>query len=308
MRRNRPERTRATVRGLTLIEIVVSMVVLAIITALVIYFAYPVRQAVDVALRAELTDVADNALQRISREVRLALPNSVRIRTLVTGEHYLEFLPVVTAGRYRAEGAGSSGGLACPDGDELAFGVPDTCFKSLGPLPNSGSITTNDFVVLNNYGAGFPNQDAYVTGTTNRRRISASAAEVAPDRQRLELAPVPVSLVDTFDAPLHDSPGKRFYVVSGNGTAPLPVTFYCTASGTLRRHSGYAMTAAQPAFVADEGQLLASRVAACAFEYSAGVVAPQVGLLTIRLTLSAPRSEGTETVSLYHSVHVVNIP
>jgi hypothetical protein len=34
-----------------------------------------------------------------------------------------------------------------------------------------------------------------------------------------------------------------------------------------------------------------------------------VGLLTLRLTLSAPRSDGgSESVSLYQSVHVVNVP
>jgi MSHA biogenesis protein MshO len=296
------------VRGLTLIEVVVSMVVLAIITALVAYFIYPVRQAVDVAMRAELTDIADNALQRISREVRLALPNSVRV---TADRQSLEFLPVVTAGRYRADGGGASAGVDCPAtgslgqpaSDQLTFGVADACFKSLGALVNGTLVTTNDFVVLNNYGAGFPNQDAYLDSTTNRRKIAASTVETGPDRQRLEL------VAGTFDAALHDSPGKRFYVVSGNGTTLLPVTFHCTASGTLRRHAGYARTETQPTYAATTGQLLASRIAACAFDYSASAVAPQVGLLTIRLTLSAARSDGgTESVSLYQAVHVVNAP
>ena len=65
-------------RGVTLIELVVAMVVVGIVVAATVYFFYPVAQGVDVAGRAELTDVADNALQRIGREVRLALPNSVR--------------------------------------------------------------------------------------------------------------------------------------------------------------------------------------------------------------------------------------
>lgn len=284
------------------------MVVLGIITALVVYFVYPVRQAVDVAVRAELTDAADHALQRITREVRLALPNSVRVTTS-GGAQFLEFLPVVTAGRYRADGGGASGGADCPDtgagqpaSDQLTFGVADGCFKSLGPLLNGAAVTTNDFVVLNNYGAGFANQDAYLDATSNRRRIQASAVET--DRQRVEL------VAGTFDAGLHDSAGKRFYVVSGNGTTLLPVTFECTAGGTLLRRSGYPRTQAQPtSFSSGAVQLLASRVTGCTMDYSASVVAPQVGLLTLRLTLGAPRSDGaTESVSLYQSVHVVNVP
>lgn len=305
MRPIRPE------RGVTLVELVVAMVVLAIIASVVIYFLYPVRQAVDVAMRAELTDVADNALQRIGREVRLALPNSVRLTT-AAGSTYLEFLPVVTAGRYRADGGGVSAGTDCPAtgtvtppaADQLSFDIADGCFKSLGAVLNGASITTSDFVVLNNHGAGFPNQDAYQAGSTNVRKISATAAEAGPPaRQRIELA------AGTFTAAEHDSPGKRFYVVRGNGTALLPVTYECTNAGTLVRRSGYAMTPVQAAsFAGGSVAVLAEGVTQCAFEYVPNV-GPQIGLLTLRLALSRARSDGgAETVSLYHSLHVLNVP
>jgi MSHA biogenesis protein MshO len=291
-------------RGVTLIELVVAMVVLAIVLAIVAYFVLPVRQAVDVAMRAELTDAADNALQRMSREVRLALPNSVRV-TSAAGSTYLEFLPVVAAGRYRAEGGGPAGGTACGGGDELSFGVADTCFKSLGPVHNGGlvSSTGNDFVVLNNFGHGFANQDAYLNASTNKRRVTAAAVEAGPVRLRLELN------AGTFTAAEHDSPGKRFYVVPGNGTTLLPVTYECTSAGTLLRRTGYPMTEVQAAsFTGGTAAPLATGVTQCAFDYAANV-APQVGLLTLRLGLSRARSDGgTESVSLYHSVHVVNVP
>ena len=50
------------------------MVVVAIIVGATIYFVYPLRQATDVTVRATLTDIADNALQRIGRDVRFAPP------------------------------------------------------------------------------------------------------------------------------------------------------------------------------------------------------------------------------------------
>ena len=49
--------------GFTLIELVVTIVIIAIIVTAVAFFVTPLRQSTDVAMRAELTDIADNALQ-----------------------------------------------------------------------------------------------------------------------------------------------------------------------------------------------------------------------------------------------------
>src|SRR5215213_1016099 len=95
MRRIQSEPTVRT-RGITLIELVVAMVLVAIILATTVYFFYPVTQSVDLTARAELTDIADNALQRIGRDVRLALPNSVRTNSNASSR-FLEFLPVRAA-------------------------------------------------------------------------------------------------------------------------------------------------------------------------------------------------------------------
>jgi MSHA biogenesis protein MshO len=291
-------------RGVTLIELVVAMVLIAIIVAATIYFLYPLRQAVDLTVRAELTDTADNALQRIARDVRLALPNSVRRDP---SKLFLEFIPVRTAGRYRAEPSGG-GCNATTDGsgsDELAFDVADSCFKSIGTVINPTAITANDFVVLNNYGPGFAGQDAYATsGTLNRAKVS-DATEQGGARERINFAST------TFVRTLHDSPGKRFFVVNGNGTTPEPVTYECNlADHTLARRSGYTMVESpQPtSFANGTSVLIADNVAGCSFDYSANV-APQVGLLTLHLTLTKTTSGGgAETVSLYHAVHVTNVP
>ena len=57
MRPIRPE------RGVTLIELAVAIVLVGIIAAAVSFFLNPIRQSTDLALRAELTDIADNAMQ-----------------------------------------------------------------------------------------------------------------------------------------------------------------------------------------------------------------------------------------------------
>lgn len=268
---------------MTLIEMIIAMIITGIVVALTLFFTLPMQQAVDVSVRAELTDIAHNSLQRIGRDVRLALPNSVR-----TNGTAVEFIPLRTGGRYRLEAAGACTGAA---DDQLVFGAGgDDCFKSLGPILNDTTITTSDYLVLNNYGENFTNQDAYAGG--NRRQIAAGTGG-----QKVVFANVP------FTRELHDSPGRRFFVVT------TPVSYVCDlAAGTITRYEGYGFNATQQAPPAGgTSALLAANVADCSFDYAANV-APMVGLLTLRLALRRAVSTGTETVTLYHSVHVNNVP
>jgi MSHA biogenesis protein MshO len=294
-------------RGVTLIELVVTIVVVSIIVIAVAFFLTPLQQSTDIAMRAELTDIADNALQRMGRDVKLALPNSVRVASSGSA-FYLEFLEVRTAGRYRAEAGGASGGVDCPATD-AALGTPgndmlsfdtvnDTCFKTVGKVPDAGTIAVNsDLLVLNNLGAGFAQQDAYAAGDANRALVTAVNTAEA-NRDRIDFA-----RGSAFVRDRHDSPGKRFFIVSG------PVSYVCDqALRTVRRHWGYAISAAQPtSFGSGSSALIAEQVLDCGFDYVS--VGPQLSLLTMRLRLERARFDGTsETVSLYHAVHVNNAP
>jgi MSHA biogenesis protein MshO len=307
---------RSRVGGITLIEMVVAMIILGIIGGLTIYFFYPVVQSVDIAGRARLTDTADNALQRIGREVRLALPNSVRTATYVAGnQEFVEFLPVRTAGRYRSQGGGGTTGVDCTDNvgqpasDQLSFdGIVDTCFKTIGMPADLPSV--NDWLVLNNYGAGYAGQNAYATaGVLNRRLISAVANEAT--RVRIDF-----TSGTALDRTLHDSPGKRFFVVFRNVDSGLPeaVTYECNRNtGQLLRRWRYTIEPTQsspPVFagVNAASAEIARDVTACNFDYQPNGVGAQIGLLTLRLTLSRTLSGSVQTVSLYHSVHVHNVP
>src|SRR4051812_3740443 len=100
-----PSPGRSSGTGVTLIELVLAMVLVGVIVGATIYFAYPIQQSVGVTVRAELTDTADHALQRIARDIRLALPNSIRDPGCAPS--CIEFIPVRTAGRYRSEASGA---------------------------------------------------------------------------------------------------------------------------------------------------------------------------------------------------------
>src|SRR4051812_27634335 len=99
--------SRQTARGFTLLEAVLVITLIGIVAAMVgVFIKAPIDAYVGQGRRAELTDTADTALRRISREVQRALPNSVRLDATGT---VLEFLPVSAAGRYRAAPDASGG-------------------------------------------------------------------------------------------------------------------------------------------------------------------------------------------------------
>lgn len=258
-------------RGFTLVEAVIVIVITGIVAAMVaVFIRAPIQGYVDSARRAEMTDTADTAARRIARDLRLALPNSVRVAGGSAGTA-VEFLITRTGGRYRAD-AGAAGD------DPLEFGVADSSFDLLGP---SITFASGDRIAI--YNLGISGADAY-NGDTLRTYNGATGAAVS-------------NVKFTPNTPFpYDSPSHRFQVVEG------PVTYRC-AGGELRRHWGYAIAAAQAnPPVGGSSAPLATGVESCLFTYD--VVNQRFGLLSIRLKLA---QEG-ESVSLYHEVHVNNVP
>ncbi len=305
--------------GFSLIEAVVVIAITGIIVAAVaLFIRAPVAGYVDTAFRAELTDIADTALRRIGRDLRTALPNSIRV-TSVGSVFFLEYLEVRTGGRYRV-GAHSSSATCppsgvtapCPcsddtrvtDNDILSFYaspsvLTDTCFKTLGNIPNRAQIVNTDYVVV--FNLGIPGASAYESPNTNKSLIS-STSNISSSEDKIIFA------AQTFRLP---SPGNRFQVITG------PVSYVCDpVGGTLTRYSGYAIQASQPNNAgaaplssAPVNALLASHVSACSFTYNAAVVAQRDGLVMMSLSVTEVDSQGqNETVTLYESAHVSNVP
>ena len=181
-------------KGFTLIEAVIVIVITGIIAAVVaIFIRAPVQGDFDSVARAELTDAADTALRRMTRDLRLALPNSIRTGANGTGQ-YVEFLMTSTGGRYLDEDDNPSSGniLDFNDNTKVAFDV-------IGPTP---AISGGDQIVVYNLGPGMSPADAY---EGNNR---ATVASVAANTVTLTANPFPAQ------SPSMRSPGYRFQVVT----------------------------------------------------------------------------------------------
>lgn len=280
---------RQSASGFTLVEMIVAITLTAILSGIVVLFIrVPLQGFFDVSRRAELTDAADLAVRRITREVQGALPNSVRI-TVGSGVTYLEFLSVRTGGRYREQPAGT-----CPSGnsDELAINQPDTCFRTLGDIAEIGEIAAgSDSLVVYNLGTGYAGADAYVGGN----RVLVASATDGAGAETFTFASKTFPLT---------SPSRRFFVVSG------PVTYECNpTTGELRRHWGYAIAAAQSTPPAGMSALLANGVTGCAITYDTSAATTRSAAVAIHLTLTRTDAGGNvESVRLYSQAHVGNSP
>lgn len=258
--------------GFTLIELITVIVIVGILASITTkLITLPVKSYLDQQRRTALVDSAESTLRLMQRDIRRALPNSIRINSDGT---VLELLHTSDGGRYRAK-LPSTGSA-----DILDFTSADSSFDVIGKLI---SAPRGELVI---YNLGQISADAY---TDNNRATLSSASTTTSS----------ISLVNAKKFPLQ-SPQQRFFIVD------TPITYRCdTVAHTLLRYSGYSITASQanpPTGVT--GQLQANNISGCAFAYSSAT-ATNSGLVTLQITLTDSAGESTRLV---HQVHVDNAP
>jgi len=285
-------------RAFTLVELVMvitlSGIVLLMITSVM---QRPLEAFIDQSRRSELVGQASVALSRMARDIRMAVPNSIRqsadMRTLET-------LNILEAGRYVAN---RSGGeilrfTSEPGGCETANGRCDG-FQALDPKL---SVAGARWMVVYNLGAssgGVPTAGGSVWAYASPGVITPTGttfdAVTSGNETQVTLA-LPVSDF-TFAYP---SPQRRFYL------ADQVIGYRCNPAnkgGKLLRYTATELSMSASNTAPSEAVPVVTNVAACSFAYQPGT--PQrPGLVTLSLTLT----QDGESITLQQQVHVDNAP
>ena len=256
--------TRAQ-RGVSLIELVVVITVVALLSALSANLvASVVGSQQSTRARLTLAATADTASARLADELHNALPNSLRMLSNSEGV-WIEWVPVVDGGRFRQAPDTTGGAAGDPlDPTDAADSAFDVLSTALGTLPASA------WLVIHNLGT--TGADAYAGGNRRAGLVLGNAGK------RLNFTPQ-----GNFDAAGNT---ERFFIT----TAPMSVACRDIGSGRfeLWRYSGYGWQASQlsnhAAFASGKRTLLLTGLSGCSASYSTALA--NIGLLNMRFKLT----------------------
>lgn len=293
--------------GFSLLEMIVVIALIGVLgVGAGLLLRAPVEAYVDLQRRETLVDRAGQALHRLARDVRRALPNSLRLVcdgapppcSGAESVWVLEMINTVDGARYRDQPGPPH---TSPDA-VLRFAPSDDRFNVLGRLsqiagPRPVTLPGHSVVIYNTSAAVYQQAEAGgASGVITPPATVTIGDDVDEDR-------VTLSAPFTFDFP---SPEQRMYLVDG------PLAYVCDRSaGTLTRYRGHGYAGDQTtvaggaALVARgaAGALVVSAVADCRLRYEPGGPA-RAGLVTVELSLA----EQGERIALLEQIHVVNAP
>jgi MSHA biogenesis protein MshO len=258
----------------------------------------PLQGFVDQSRRAEFVDLATGALNRMSRDIRLAVPNTLRTPNGQT----VELLAIHEAGRYRAnvaEGAVRHDPPRCPP-------APAVCqIEVLSPTVEAARVAQARWMVL--YNIGMSNAGDSVWPPFNSSS-AATPAVISPNGVSFALT----AGLMTLSGAAADfrfkfaSPQRRFYLAREvlGYHCDNPGTDAATGNGTGQiRRASFASLASSYTYTAANSAVLLGNVSSCAFSYAPGT-STRAGLITLRVGV---KRQGEE-IMLLQQVHVDNAP
>jgi len=278
-------------RGFTLVELVMVIIITGVLAAALTVFMKPaIDSYFDTRRRADLTDMADTALRRMSQDIRSAVPNSIRS---VTASCF-QLVPTIAGGRYRMDM-----NTAATPGTWIDTSTVTTDFDVLSPLwdvtnpPPLLPVAVGDWVVIDNQNG----DDVYSDPSPARARITgfvtAPLADVGVYQHRITVA--------TKQFPTGYD-GGRFVIVRDTEQT---VFYNCVGSKLYRTVAKFKDVLQATTCALKSGAIVATDVSSCTFVYDPNHGATQQsGFVWMRLELS----RADESIALAHGVHVDNVP
>lgn len=260
-------------RGFTLIELVAVIVVLSIVavmgTSFMIRSAQSYHQSVN---RSELIQTGRQALERVTRELRMAMPGSVRVSN---NNLCIEWLPVIGGGNYLGE-------IPTNDNGAAATATINTSPISLIGVPRYISV------------GALVSAEVYGPTPTALEIYAGLDTSVVPN----------VLSLNSAKRFVRASVNRRVFIAGAANQ-------FCVANGRLSFHDNYSAAGAYPpsgisGSPPNTGSLLALGVELAGetpFSLSAATEARNT-IIDIQL----PFANGGERIVLEHQVMVRNVP
>jgi len=283
-------KSRTSVKGFTIIELVTVIVITGVIAGILTPFiSHAMLSYTDSRTRNILLGKGRLSLERMARDIRQAVPNSISILNGNTG---IEFLRAHSGGRYvsRFDNYGSA---FANNGSRLLAGNP------LGQLYSVGTgitVTPGDILVIGNTSptdllGGASGTAATVTGSAITNSAPAPTGDGSDQGQIIAF-----SAAHQFPT---DSPGRHFSIAdrtieigkSGNAL------YWHSSSGLNDYDAGVDWSTSDP--------VLIDNVSAITFTYTPGT--PQATGI-VRVDLQLTDASGQETLRLYREIHIRNTP
>lgn len=258
-------------RGFTLIELVVVLVIVAVLgLGITNFIGRSVQGVSDTAERQKLAQIAWIVSEKLSRSLRDALPNSVRLNA---SGSCIEFIPTFAGTDY----------LSAP------VAASANSFEAI-PFSNYGAAQLNtslDRVAI------FPSSLAGLYQLSARAVISATISGI-------NSGSTPGSLQLTLSNShqfLADSPVRRLYIVQNP-------QMYCFEGSRLNLYRDYGYRSAMPSSAGLSGNIIATDLVQGRFDYNAGTLA-RTGVMSFSFEVS---EGGSAAQTVNQEVQLRNVP
>lgn len=286
--------------GFTLLEIIMTIVILSIVSITSTVFIMPLLQSyIGVKERVLYADQSYGALQRFKRDIKKAAPNSIRVLTSGTST-YIEFVPIKYANSYMDRAISPSAAhcavdnASLTDNDILEVGFSDSCLTTVATTVGVSDVDTSDFLVINNLGTSYANNNLYTNGNAdspNKSKIAAISSSGG---------------VDVISYNVHTFPNaslnNRFYIINNQA-----ITYECNlTSKELKKHYDYNMSETQPTtFGSGKSAVLLKNITSCSFVYYNNEINQKQSVVSYDITMT---STASEKITMYGEVYAENLP